>query len=71
MRLNKDNLERLKNIQKKELIQYLSMFIQDDYDEYPPKTKKRIKEKIQELKIDISYIMLQFSEEQYEKECNI
>lgn len=63
MKLSNENIERLKYIHENELLSYIHFITFDEYEEIQIKTKERIKKKLQELKINVGYIIAQYLEE--------
>lgn len=68
MKLDNENIKRLEYIHKEELLSFLSLVIQGDFEESPEKTKDMIKKKLFDLKINIGYLVEQYLQEKIIKE---
>lgn len=68
MKLDNENIKRLEYIHKEELLAFLSLVIQGDFEESPEKTKDMIKKKLFDLKINIGYLVEQYLQEKIIKE---
>jgi hypothetical protein len=68
MKLTPENEFRLKNIHDNELLAILSMVASGEYDELPETSKNRMRVKLQDLKISLSYIVDQYLEYHKDRE---
>ena len=62
MKLTPENVFRLKNIHDNELLGILSLVAYGEYDDLPELSKNRIRIKLQDLKISLNYIIIQYLE---------
>jgi hypothetical protein len=62
LKLTPENVFRLKNIHDNELLAILALVAYGEYDDLPEPSKNRIRIKLQDLKISLNYIIIQYLE---------